>query len=411
MVNSRIMVVEDEEKVQPANLLRTILLTTAVVCIVVPPIIILFDPANAIITLSIGIMTVIVILSLLALARQGHFQTVSILLSTILLISTALTNFSFGIVFNHSFTIYFVIVVIAGLLLGEYGAIIFGLASLVIAAVMFFAEIGGMRVHSPGHPAINFIMFGANLSLTMLLLRFAVRSIALGFERAKQNGQALISANQELTREIVERKRVEAALQKSHDELDRKVAERTSELTKSNMLLNQENTERKRAEEQLKASLREKEVLLKEIHHRVKNNMQIISSLLELQVDALQDEQVREPFKESQRRIRSMALIHEQLYRSHNLARIDFVEYVESLTNHLLRSYGKDARKVTLERDITPVFLSIDTAIPCGLIINELVSNALKHAFPDGRTGKIRVELAGLVKSEDWESAVKLFGQ
>ena len=152
-------------------------------------------------------------------------------------------------------------------------------------------------------------------------------------------------------------------------------------------------TERKQIEAQILASLEEKEIMLKEIHHRVKNNMQIISSLLDLQTDMLQDEQVRGLFKESQQRIRSMALVHEQLYQSSDLARIDFAEYIERLTDHLLRSYGARADNVTLHLDIAPLSLSIETAIPCGLIINELISNAFKHAFPDDQAGEIWIEV------------------
>ena len=159
-------------------------------------------------------------------------------------------------------------------------------------------------------------------------------------------------------------------------------------------------TERKQAEVQIKQSLQEKEVLLKEIHHRVKNNMQIISSLLDLQADTIQDEAVREIFTESQQRIKSMALIHERLYQSSDLARIDFAEYIESLTNHLVRLYRTKAGNATLSLDIAPLFLSLETAIPCGLIINELVSNAFKHAFPKGQAGKISIELQPTVQGE-----------
>ncbi|MBD2103040.1 histidine kinase dimerization/phosphoacceptor domain -containing protein [Leptolyngbya sp. FACHB-261] len=144
-----------------------------------------------------------------------------------------------------------------------------------------------------------------------------------------------------------------------------------------------ELAERKRAEEQIKAALTERELLLKEIHHRVKNNLQIISTLLGLQSGYVKDEQALTMFKDSQNRIRSMALIHEKLYRSKDLSRIDFAEYILDLSSNLLRSYTASSQEVSLKVEAKDIWLNIDTAIPCGLIINELVSNSLKHAFPE----------------------------
>jgi PAS domain S-box-containing protein len=154
-------------------------------------------------------------------------------------------------------------------------------------------------------------------------------------------------------------------------------------------------TGRKRAEEQVRDSLREKEILLHEIHHRVKNNLQIVSTLLDLQSDYIEDEQSRRYFRESQDRINSMALVHEALYRSRDLARIDFAVYLEGLTDHLFKSYVVDPKNICLKCAISEVSLGIDEAIPCGLIVNELVSNALKHAFPQGGRGEIRVTCHG----------------
>jgi PAS domain S-box-containing protein len=152
-------------------------------------------------------------------------------------------------------------------------------------------------------------------------------------------------------------------------------------------------TPRKQAEEDLRASLHEKEILLKEIHHRVKNNMQVISSLLSLQSRHLTDKAAIEMFRESQQRIRSMALVHEKLYQSKDLSRIDFSKYIESLIMFLFQSYRVNSDLVRMKTEVRDVLLDINSAIPCGLIINELVMNALKHAFPGGRKGEIIVSL------------------
>lgn len=152
-------------------------------------------------------------------------------------------------------------------------------------------------------------------------------------------------------------------------------------------------TERKQAEERIKTSLREKDVLLREIHHRVKNNMQIISSLLRLQARLVKDSKMVEMFKESQNRIRSMALIHEKLYQTEDLSRINFAEYIRSLTVHLFHTYRVNPNVVKMNTEVEDVYLNINKAIPCGLVINELVSNALKHAFPNGKRGEIRIKL------------------
>ncbi len=150
-------------------------------------------------------------------------------------------------------------------------------------------------------------------------------------------------------------------------------------------------SDRKAADAQLKDSLQEKEILLKEIHHRVKNNMQTISSLLNLQASYIEDPKILAPILESQNRVQAMALIHERLYRSASLATVDFQEYAKKLVIDLLQSYQSKSTSIGLEFEIAPIELEIDIAMPCGLIVNELVSNALKHAFPEHQSGTIGV--------------------
>jgi two-component sensor histidine kinase len=152
-------------------------------------------------------------------------------------------------------------------------------------------------------------------------------------------------------------------------------------------------TQRKAAELQIKDALKEKEILIKEIHHRVKNNMQVISSILNLQCLYIQDERTIEMLKESQNRIKSMSYIHEALYQSNNLEKINFSEYVKSLSSNLNQSLNLNRETVKLVFDLDEVYLVLDTAIPLGLIINELITNAFKYAFSLGQIGELRIEL------------------
>jgi len=151
-------------------------------------------------------------------------------------------------------------------------------------------------------------------------------------------------------------------------------------------------SELKNAEEKIFASLKEKEVLLQEVHHRVKNNMQIISSLLSLQANHTGSEDAAEVLKESRGRVKSMAMIHEKLYHSHNLSSLNIGEYLNNLVNDILSSYSRVSSRITSSFEVDDIYLNIDTALPMGLIVNELVSNCIKHAFPDG-TGNINISL------------------
>jgi PAS domain S-box-containing protein len=169
--------------------------------------------------------------------------------------------------------------------------------------------------------------------------------------------------------------------------------------------ITQDITDRKQAEETIKASLQENEVLLKELYHRTKNNLQVVSSLLKLQSNRFSDPTVQHAFQDTMNRIWSMSKVHEKLYQSKNLSYIDLKDYIQELVNFLLMNYQTEYGKISLHLDLQSVIVNIDTAMPCGLIINELVSNAIKYAFPGGRKGKISIFL-GTTQDDDIELRV-----
>jgi PAS domain S-box-containing protein len=185
-----------------------------------------------------------------------------------------------------------------------------------------------------------------------------------------------------IIRDITHRKRNESHIRALNEELARRLTEIET--------ISRDASEHKRAEEQVKVSLKQKEVLLREVHHRVKNNLQVICSLLKMQSAHIKDKQAQEVFKETQNRVRSIALVHEKLYRTNDLARLDFAEYLRSLALSLFRSCGVNKESITLTLDLEPALLNVETSIPCGLIVNELLTNALIHAFPLCR-GRINI--------------------
>lgn len=191
--------------------------------------------------------------------------------------------------------------------------------------------------------------------------------------------------------DITNRRLMESEIRSLNTVLEQRVKDRTEALSQANQALEEENAQRIEAEQKLRASVDEKSMLLKEIHHRVKNNLQIIASLLNLQSRYIRDEQTLAAIRESQNRVKAMALVHEKLYRAEDISHISLEEYIRFLGTGLFQFYDAKARGIRFDIDIHDVSVDINSAIPLGLIINELISNSLKYAFPEGRKGEIAI--------------------
>ena len=189
------------------------------------------------------------------------------------------------------------------------------------------------------------------------------------------------------------RKKLMDQLMVQRDLLELRVTERTSFNAKQNDVLQSEAIERKKAEEKLKSTLKEKEILLREIHHRVKNNMQVISSLLKLQANQSNDENIKAALSDSQNKVYAMAAVHESLYRSENLSEIEISAFVKKIAEFVFRSQVCDTGQVILDIKSEEFGIDSEAASPLGLIINELITNALKHAFPGGEKGTITIDI------------------
>jgi PAS domain S-box-containing protein len=190
-------------------------------------------------------------------------------------------------------------------------------------------------------------------------------------------------------KDISERHQAEIIVRSAHQKLEQANQDLKKEIRERNYA----EDALRQSEKQLRISLQEKEVLLQEIHHRVKNNMQVISSLVALQASELQDTAMRAVLQDVSHRVRSMAMVHEKLYQSADLARVEFADYVRSLLIYLWRAHGTAASGVRLIQDLNQVSLPVNTAVPLALILNELVNNALKHAFPPSHGGVVTVSL------------------
>ncbi len=229
-----------------------------------------------------------------------------------------------------------------------------------------------------------------------LQLRFMTQTLArqnelltLEIEQRKIVETRLYTINVRLQNEVRDRLTAEKALHQLNEELEKRVEQRTVELKQSNQLLQQEIGERKQAENKLRNSLQEKEILLKEIYHRVKNNLLVVSSMFELQANCVEDPEIATIFQHSQDRLHSMALVHEQLYRSQNLKELDLGQYIVALIDKLSGSYDISEQGINFLLDTDTIYVNIETAHSCGLIINELAANALEHAFRDRQSGNI----------------------
>ena len=193
--------------------------------------------------------------------------------------------------------------------------------------------------------------------------------------------------------QVQKRKNAEQEIKRIYDLLEARVKERTVDLANAVEVLNLQMEERRKAEENLKISLKEKESLLREIHHRVKNNLQVISSLLNLQSDSLTESKASLALQNSRDRVRSMALLHQQLYQAKDLAHIDFGEYLKELIGSLFSSYQLDSSKIGVAYKVDKIFIDIALAVPCALIVNELVTNILKHAFNEKEKGNVIIQM------------------
>ncbi|MBL7152710.1 MAG: hypothetical protein ISS79_03270 [Phycisphaerae bacterium] len=290
--------------------------------------------------------------------------------------------------------VFYIPIILAAVWWGRKGLVVAAFSSvfLIFSHLFFIPDVAGTDAYFRGLMFVVIAFVVGELSEHIGREKEELRAV---YKQLRVDEQHLRAANQQLDAGNQQLKAANDQLQASEQQVraaNQQLVANEQQLKAANQQLRAEVAERKKAEEKTKASLREKEVLLKEIHHRVKNNMQVISSILNLQSKHIEDEQALKMFKNGQSRIRSMAMVHEKLYESEDLAGIDFAEYVQSTTSYLFSLHGVgDA--VRLNTDIKDISLDVSTAIPCGLIINELVSNSIKHAFGRGREGEILIKL------------------
>ncbi len=323
-----------------------------------------------------------------------RFVLVTSILFVLIVLLTPTRIFSYSLYPYHMFFIFacfhVIYVLVAAALKKREGAILFLIGIVLLILISFNDVLLTMDLIK----SVQLVHFGF-----FVFVFFQAYALSRRFSRAftiiENQSDELVRLNVSYKQEIREREQAERELKKYQDHLEELVKERTVELTGANEQLQHEILERKRAEEKMRTSLSEKEILLMEIHHRVKNNMQVVSSLLNLQSKYIRDKGDLHLFRDSQERVRSMALVHEKLYQSEDLTKIDFGDYIKKLTHHLCHSYNEPGKEIDIGINASDIYLTIEKAIPCALIINELVSNSLKYAFADDvGEGRIQIDFS-----------------
>ena len=264
-----------------------------------------------------------------------------------------------------------------------------------------------LRQCSKSYPDVPVIMFtdsgseeiaveGMKAGLSDYMLKSQPTRLAIAVQESLEKAR-LRSAQRE----------AEAALKQAKDTLERTLEERTAALNAVTAELRADLAHRQRIEQELRdsqarfqAALQEKEVLLAEVYHRIKNNLQIIASLFDLQADMVSDPQVRALFEESQQRIQAVALLHESLSQSGNIARIPAAQYIHRLSNQVFQAYAPPGDRITLSIQADPIWIAVRNAVPYGLLVNELLSNSLKYGFPGDRGGEITIALRVLPEGQ-----------
>lgn len=269
-------------------------------------------------------------------------------------------------------------------------------------------DLGLKIVHEDDRPLLASVFSDPDVLSRPLVLRWRRKDGQVIWteqhNRPVYDGEGRLIAIEGIARDVTERKQMESEILSLNRELEQRVAERTEELRKANVLLREEVAQRKKAEEDLKKRLDERTVLLRELYHRVKNNMQVIISLMNLQLRKIEDPAVRHLMEETRNRVRAMALVHEMLYKSENLSEINLARYIPLLASQVFSSLENKSQKVRKIVEAEDIMVTLDKAIAVGLILNELITNSLMHAFPEGRAGTLGIR----VQKKDHTVAIRV---